>query len=61
MIKVKLDLMHYTGKDLVKSFYFVIHLSDIILDGSMLLTNLTISPRPGQNTNVTDERRIGRC
>ena len=45
----------------MKSFYFVIHLSDIILDGLMLLTNLTLSPRPGQKSNVADERRIGRC
>ena len=47
--------------DLSEKFLFVIHLSDIILDSLMLLTNLTISPRPGQNSNIADERRIGRC
>ena len=33
-------------------------MSDIIWDGLMLLTNLTISPRPGQNSNVAYECRV---
>ena len=47
--------------DLSEKFLFCDTFESHILDGLMLLTNLTISPRPGQNSNVADERRFGRC